>query len=51
MEKQILKDVSPVERIETLKANSFASEKFTFSRELDAGEIQELQGGFMNTLK
>lgn len=50
MENQILKDVNPQERIETLKANSFAVEKFTFSRELDQGEVQELQGGLSQKL-
>lgn len=43
MEKQILKDSSPGERVELLKSNAYAIEKFTYSRELDLGEVQELQ--------
>jgi hypothetical protein len=43
MEKQILQNVIPEERIETLKANAVKSEKFTYARELSNGEIQELQ--------
>ena len=43
MEKQILQDHSPGERLEMLKANAVKSEKFTYARELDNGEIQELQ--------
>ncbi len=43
MEKQILKDVDSQERLETLKANAYLVEKFTYSRELELGEVQELQ--------
>jgi hypothetical protein len=43
MEKQILQTVDAAERLETLKANAVKTEKFTYARELEQGEIQELQ--------
>ena len=43
MEKSILQNVSKEERIETLRANAFGVEKFTYQRELEQGEVQELQ--------
>lgn len=43
MEKQILQSSPPAERLEMLKANAYGVEKFTYSRELDLGEVQELQ--------
>lgn len=43
MEKQILKSSSPDERLAALKATAVKSEKFTYQRELEQGEIQELQ--------
>jgi len=43
MEKQILKDVSPEERLETLKSNAVKSEQFSYARELEPAEVQELQ--------
>jgi len=43
MEKKILQSSSQEERIEALKASAVKSEKFTYQRELEQGEIQELQ--------
>jgi translation initiation factor 2 beta subunit (eIF-2beta)/eIF-5 len=43
MEKTILQNVSPDERIEMLKANAVKTEKFSYARELEQSEIQELQ--------
>lgn len=43
MDKQILKNETPEQRLESLRAAAVKTEKFTFSRELDSGEIQELQ--------
>ncbi|MBF04997.1 MAG: hypothetical protein CMP76_17105 [Flavobacterium sp.] len=43
MEKQILQNVSPEERLITLKNNSFSVEKFSYPRELELSEVQELQ--------
>lgn len=43
MEKQILKDVSAEERLETLKSNAVKAEQFSYSRELEPAEVQELQ--------
>lgn len=43
MEKQILKNETPEERISILKSGAHGVEKFTFQRELEVGEVQELQ--------
>lgn len=43
MEKQILSTEPIAERLEILEANSEKKEKFTYSRELDIAEVQELQ--------
>jgi hypothetical protein len=43
MEKQILQNVPHDERVESLKATAVKTEKFTYQRELEQGEIQELQ--------
>lgn len=44
MEKQILSTEPIAERLAILEANSEKKEKFTYSRELDIAEVQELQG-------
>lgn len=43
MEKQILQNSSPDERLLALKATAVKTEKFTYQRELEQGEVQELQ--------
>ena len=43
MEKQILSTEPIAERLAILEANSEKKEKFTYSRELDLAEVQELQ--------
>lgn len=43
MEKQILSTEPIAERLAILEANSEKKEKFTYSRELDIAEVQELQ--------
>lgn len=43
MEKQILKNESPEERIRSLRENADKVELFSYPRELGVGEIQELQ--------
>jgi hypothetical protein len=43
MEKQILSTEPIGERLAILEANSERKEKFTYSRELDIAEVQELQ--------
>lgn len=43
MEKQILSTEPIAERLAILEANSEKKEKFTYSRELDVAEVQELQ--------
>jgi phosphoenolpyruvate carboxylase len=43
MEKQILSTEPIGERLAILEANSEKKEKFTYSRELDIAEVQELQ--------
>jgi phosphoenolpyruvate carboxylase len=43
MEKQILSTEPISERLAILEANSEKKEKFTYSRELDIAEVQELQ--------
>ena len=50
MEKQILKDSSSVEREQMLRASANGIEKFTFQRELELGEVQELQSGLSQKL-
>jgi len=50
MEKQILQNFSSDERIETLKANAVKTEKFTYARELEQGEIQELQSDLSQSM-
>jgi uncharacterized protein YPO0396 len=44
MEKQILINVPQEERIVSLRDSADKVETFTFSRELEIGEVQELQG-------
>lgn len=43
MEKQILKNESPSDRLEQLKNSADKVEQFSYPRELSIGEIQELQ--------
>lgn len=43
MEKQILQYETAADRLEHLKNSADKVEKFTYPRELDSGEIQELQ--------
>jgi len=43
MEKQILKNESPGDRLEQLKNSADKVEQFSYPRELSIGEIQELQ--------
>jgi hypothetical protein len=43
MEKQILKNESPGDRLEQLKNSAEKVESFSYPRELSTGEIQELQ--------
>lgn len=43
MDKQILSNISPYERLETLQGTAHAVEKMSYPRELTQGELQELQ--------
>jgi hypothetical protein len=43
MEKQILQNVSHQERVDSLRATAVKTEKFTYQRELEQGEIHEIQ--------
>lgn len=43
MNKQILQNESIETRLDSLRATAVKTEKFTYSRELDLGEVQELQ--------
>lgn len=50
MEKQILKDVSLEERKKILQETANGVEKFTFQRELELAEVQEIQSGLSQKL-
>lgn len=51
MEKQILQNLDPIERIRQLRDSADkVEEKFTYSRELEIGEVQEIQSNLSQSM-
>lgn len=50
MEKQILENIDHDDRVRQLRDSADKVEQFTYSRELEIGEVQELQSGLSQGL-